>query len=266
MIKACSLFFLFFILSTTAMGASKSSISRGGFGFLYADTNHFNNPGLFSQLRGFSFSGEFEKDQDESTVVGHSSMVAGNGRVGFGAFAQRSGFDLTDKELTTDSAGTGFGFNFAKNRAMVGVGYQRSVDQYAPSDGTVSGTFTYQPTGKGLSIGAGYGMTINADVDTKSVVGALGYAFNPMVQVEGTYTINNLDNRGDSLIGGFMNVTGRFLYATGGFTYDVGTLAKTAMARVGFVLGNTVDISGFGSKVFETGSEYSFGGVFRLRL
>lgn len=266
MIKACSLFFVFFLLSTTAMGASKSSISRGGFGFLFADTNHFNNPGLFSQLRGFSFTGDFEKDQDAGEVAAGSSMVFGNGRVGLGAFAERRGWDIQETATTTDSAGAGFGFNFAKNMAMVGVGYQRSIDQYAPSDGTVSGTLTYQPVGKGFSIGGGYAMTINADTDVKSAIGALGYSFSPMVQVEGTFTMNDINDTSNFTAGGFINVTGRFLFATGGFTLDNPSAVKTAMARVGFVLGNVVDISGYGSKVLETGSEYNFGGVFRLRL
>ena len=266
MIKAYSFFALSLLLSTTALGASKSSISRGGFGFLYADTNHFNNPGLFSQLRGFAIAGDMEKNLDTDDISTSPSVVYGNGRVGLGVTAQRTGPNPMNPGTSTVSAVAGFCFNFAKNMAMVGVGYERSIDGNAPNDGLVSGTITYQPTGKGFSIGGGYSMTINADTDVKAAIGALGYAFNPMVQVEGTFAVNDLTDMTDYTIGGFLNITGRILYVTGGFTMENLSTEKTAMARLGFVLGNAVDISGYGSKLLVTGSEYNVGGVFRLRL
>jgi len=263
--KAFSLFVALFLVSTVATAATKSSISRGGFGFLYADTNHFTNPGLFSQLRGFSFSGDFYKNIDEEEVTANSSAVIGNGRLGLGVFAERKGFVLNDPLDSDDSAGVGFGFNFAKNMAMVGVQYSRIIDGNAPTDGTVSGSITYQKPGKGFSIGVSGSTTINGDTDVRSVKGALGYSLSPMVQIEGTFQFPDMTITTDWITGGFLNITGKMLYATGGFTYWTSYMTQTAMARVGIVLGNVVDISGYGTKVFGAPS-YSYGANFRLRL
>lgn len=263
--KAFSLFVALSLICSVAPAAAKSSISRGGFGFLYQDTNHFANPALFSQLRGFSFAGDFYKNIDAEEVTANSSAILGNGRVGLGVFAERKGYVLNDPEDSTDSAGVGFGFNFAKNMANVGLEYSRSVDAAAPTDGTVSATFTYQPSGKGFSIGAGGSTTINGDTDVRSAIGALGYAFSPMVQLEGTFSFPDITNVNDWITGGFLNVTGRILYVTSGFTYWTSYMTQTMMARVGFVIGNTVDISGYGTKVLGAPS-YSYGANFRFRI
>ena len=268
MTKAFTLLSLVLLITSVAQGAAKTSINRGGFGFLYSDTNHFDNPGLFSQLRGFAASGEYFKNQDSNEVTANSSVVFGNGRVGFGAFGSRAGYELNDPTASEDSVGGGFGFNFAKNMGMVGLGYSRSIDASAPNDGTATAAITYEGMGKGFAIGAAGSTTINADTDTRSGVAALGYSFNPMVQIEGVFTERDLTDLGGWKGSACVNVTGRVVYLTGGFDFEKVTdsYAKSVKARLGFILGNVVDISGYGTRSLETGGQFNYGGIFRLRL
>lgn len=262
--KALALLVLITLSGSAFAEGKSSSISRGGLGFLFSDTNSFSNPGRFSLMRGRALQFLGTRNPEDSTQALTPSFVYGTGGFGLGVFVKREGLNMIVSDRSTDSVGAGLGFNFAKNRVSVGFGVEKSVDAFA-DDGVFLATITLHPAGKGFSMGAGVSTTTNVSPSTRTAHVAMGYAFNPMVSFEAIAKFNNLTDTNDITGSGFFTLSGQRAYLSAGANYVKLTKHVEAMGRVGVVFG-AFDLSAIASKDFAFGKKLKYGGSLRVRF
>lgn len=256
------------VVAAPSYAAKKSSMLRGGLGFLFADSNSFENPGAFSMLRGASFEAGGEKDKERRTDAATTSLVMGSGRVGGGVFFTRTGLEgqLDEKNLSADVVGGALGVNFARNRVSVGAEYSRVIDGNASSDGVASVSLTLHPNGKGFSAGMGASTTFNADTEIRTARLGLGWAFTPDVMFESLAKWNDLQDNDDYSLGGFFTVSTNVVYVGTGYYFHNSSRTHEALARLGVVIASAVDLSALASKVLIANSDPTYGASVRVKF
>jgi hypothetical protein len=248
--------------------SGKSTISRGGLGFLFPDHNNFNNIGQTALDKGTSI----ELDYGVTPVTGASnvqmatpSIVFSTGSFGLGAFVQRSGTSLTETANKTDTVGAGLGFALAKQRLTIGVQGYRSIDIAQSSDGTVGASLAWNGDKRvGFTAGAGVTTTLNqANEDTRAGTVALGWGFNPMTKVEVVAKLNNLSDTNDYDLGGYLTYEGNVFYFSGGYNYLAQSKDSQVRGRAGLAFGK-FDLSAFVDYTIVDGGSPAYGGTARV--
>lgn len=269
MSKFWSLFFLVTVcLSSTLNAKSKSTISRGGLGFLFPDANSFNNAGQLALNKGFSVQAAYTQSETSgvSTVAATPSAVYANGAFALGGFATRAGLSLTEADQYATIVGGGLGVATGKGKFTFGGTFYKTLEEaFSTDSGTVAAGFNINggSKGSGAVFGASAGMKLNATPDTKFATVGLGYGFKGNTNVEANVYLPDITNFDDMTLGGYFTWAGETVYLGGGFSYAKLTQTSSASGRLGFVLGGKVDFSGTVTFPFQSGSNPSFGGTLR---
>jgi len=257
------------MLTSVSQAGGKSTLSRGGLGFLFPDHNSFINPGQFALDQG----GAFQAGYDTASVLGFTvvsvtpSFVWGNGgRFGFGVYGNRAGISLTDSTGYTDSVGAGMGVALVKEKLTLGLRGIRDLSTGATSDGTVGASLNLNGSKRnGFTAGVGVQTTLNQAVaETRVATAALGYGFKSTSAVEAVATLNNIDDTNDWSMAGYLNLSGQMFYFSGGASYGNLLQNTSVEGRAGFVLGNRFDVSAKVVYPLETGGIPVYGGTARL--
>ncbi len=256
------------VIPCVCFAKSSGTIERGGLGFLFSDHNSFSNPGHFAATRGFALDAGYDTatSADGLTMGASTSMVYGSGNFGFGAFGNRSGSSLTTTGSFNDFAGAGLGFAAVKGKVLVGLGYRREVSTEQSDDGRVDATMTVM-SAKGMSIGFGATSQINANADEKrTATVAVGFPMSNGFSVEIDGTVNDLSATTNSTASLYATRSGQKAFISIGYLWHNSVWKHGAAARLGFVLGKSVDISAYASHVFISGNNPAYGGSIRFAL
>ncbi len=247
------------------MSSGKTLILRGGWGFLFPDHNSFVNPGQFAVSHGMAFEANYFREQNGSSQAITPSLVYGGNHFGLGAYATRAGGDLLRDGGSSDSAGIGLGFSFAKERLTLGLGYDRSVRPSPTNDGAVKATLTLNPPQRrGVSLGFGMSTVLNrGGGSTQSGVFGVGYQFNTHASLEANLELVNLSTLNDWGVGSFFNIGSQEVYLSVGHRYQHLATTHHGVVRLGFILGSSVDLSGYASAPLVQGAELGYGVTLR---
>lgn len=258
--------FLVSLFSVVALAKSSGSINRGGLGFLFTDNNSFSNPGNFGKNKAFAFDAKYDTSGGGSVKGATTSMVYGSGMVGIGAFATRSGSNLTTVDSYNDNAGVGLGFSAAKGKVLIGAGYRREISTGQSDDGRADVAMTVV-SAKGLNFGVGASTQLNSASDeVKTATIAMGYLLGSGLGLEVDGVVNNLSTTKDFTAGVYATHSGQNAFISVGYLWNNLISLHGASARLGFVLEKSVDISVYSSHTFVTGASPSYGGSFRFAL
>ncbi len=248
-------------VSTSSFARGGGNILRGGMGFLFPDHNSFVNPGQFAATNGLAVEALYSSSNVPGATQGaRPSLVYGNGSFGVGANWTRSGANLA---TGTDTLSAGLGFSLIKDRATVGVGYDRVLGAGA-GNGDLNITLTFNPANRrGAAFGLGYRTALGSGVH--GLTAGLGFSFmsNNNFEVDATWAnISTLDVFNASALFTTMK---RFFYLGGGYTLsNAGSMVHGITGRLGFVIGTSIDLSGMATKYFISGSNsFAYGGSLR---
>lgn len=248
-------------------GPPAGGAKRGGLGFLFQDFSGFANPAQKAHFRGFATEIQYETILNTGNKTVTPSVVWGKNTFGLGAFASRSGSDLSSTDASTDSIGGAFGLGLAANRITMGAGYTRSIDTQQNMDGVLNVSANYNGLGgKGFHLGGAVSTTVNrATRDIKTGTVAMGWSFG-RTALEAIYSVNDFqDPSENSEISGFFTWEGDSFFLGAGGGYDKFLAAGFGAGRLGVKLGN-LDLTIFGNKSFATGANPSVGGSLRLKF
>lgn len=247
--------------------AKGSNFQRGGFGYLFPDANSTANPAQFAKTGGAALQASYARNNDATPVQSATpTFVWGNGKVGFGAEMTRAGSDFTTDGSYVDQVKGGIGFALG-SAVTIGGSYSKVITSGSTTPDSLAGFVALNPgKGKGFGLTAGYGQTLNTATPTKSAVGALGFMFNANSNIEGGAEFNNIDDFSDYDLFGALTIGNGKVYGAARFDYAMLSTDMTAQGRLGFMLGQKVDLSGQVSKVFNAAGDgaLSFGGTFRV--
>lgn len=238
---------------------------RGGLGIVFPDANSFSNPGYFATVNGFSAEGRWRHIQMEGDNIVTPSAVLGNGAFGFGAYGQRFG-KLDDVDLATDTVGAGAGVALVKEKLLFGVAFERSVEKVVQNDGTLTATLSLVPKGKGLSVVAAGSTTFNADEEVRTATLGVGYVISPMLALEAAVKANNVNDFED-LTGtaGFL-LQAKYFYLGGRYSYNNLSELHGAEGRLGIVVADLFDASGYMQRTFNDAYALNYGASARFRF
>ena len=256
----------FGLLSSIAQAKGTSSLTRGGYGFLFPDANSFINGGQMAKTTGTALEAYYTRHDHLKTQEMTPSVVWGSGRVGLGAFVSRTGETLTGSDSAhSDTLGAGLGVSLAQGKVTVGGTFDRSIDTAQANDGTVSAALNYNGSkGQGLHLGAGFSTTLNSasGTETKTATLAMGWGFS-MASVEANYKLKDLDQTSNNYqASGFLNFGGSNYYVSTGFTYDKPSEQSEVSGRLGYVMGS-VDFSVHSEHTMEEGQNPYYGATLR---
>lgn len=251
-------------LISTAVFAAKGTVSRGGLGFLFPDTNSFTNPGNFVNGSGTSVEVGYGLTSGSTTQSLGASAIYGRGKFGLGAYFSRSSTDLILTSAATDSAGAGLGVSLFKEQLNLGAGYSRSVTD-STDPGSYNVALSWQPKGKGFGIGAGVSSTL-ATTPAQTGVFSLGYQFSPAFSAEldwlfSAWTTDAISS-GDPA--GYIKVENGRFYLSAGDRMTLSSSSHLVSLRLGALVTQKCDISLYGNTVLTTGGATSFGATGRI--
>lgn len=253
------------LIASFAQAKGPSSLSRGGYGFLFADANSFNNGGQMASTVGTAVEGYYTRHNPDQTQSFTPSVVWGSGRVGLGAYASRTAVNLTSGGHS-DSAGAGLGVSLAQGKVTVGGTISRNLGSGQTNDGVVNAALNYNGTkGTGFHMGANFGTTLNSTAgnELRTATLAMGWGFGPMTNFEVDYTLKDLDNTNNNYqASGYLNFGGNSYYVGTGFTYDKPSTDSTVSGRLGYVMGS-VDVSVHAEHTLATGQDPYYGATLR---
>jgi hypothetical protein len=262
-IKSLLAFVMLFGFGMHAIAAQGGgNIQRGGLGFLFPDHNSFANVGQFATARAIGVEiGYTRSTAATPTQSLFPSVVYGNGTIGLGAYASRTGTAIMTPG-GADLAGLGFGLNMLKGRMTLGVEYEKPLSQVT-SSGTVTASLTLNPPNrKGISLGVSYSRALTSAVN--SLGAGLGYAFSGMAALEVDLQIPNLTSASNFNLQALANLNRGMVYFGGGYSMvKTATTLNGVAGRLGFVLGRSIDFSVLANYFFGTGNPITYGGTFR---
>lgn len=255
------------LTSSLAMAKGSSSITRGGYGFLFPDANSFINGGQMAQTTGTALEAYYERNDHLQTQEATPSVVWGSGKVGLGAYVSRSGSALTGNEGThSDSLGAGLGVGLGGGKVTVGGTIERSIDAGQTNDGVVSVAVNYNGTkGSGFHMGGGFSTELNSasGTDLRTAILAMGWGFSGMASFEVNYKLKNLDQTNNNYVAsGYLNFGGSNYYVSTGYSYDKPSELSTVSGRLGYIVGG-VDFSVHADHTMTDGQNPYYGATLR---
>jgi hypothetical protein len=255
-------------LALLCMGAKAQDmmVEHGGLGYLYTDFNNFQNPAHLGLEKGTAVEGEYSVAPG-GTNDATASFATSNGKVGFEAFGNSTGADVTNFSSSTETAGGEFGFALGKSSA-IGVSYQNIVSAGATNSGTVGASLDILGS-KGMAGGFGMAVgatsTINDTIkNTQTATLAVGYGFKPNNSIEADVTFNDWSNWNDYNLSGALTLGSQVVYFSALYTFSALESTNTVAGRLGFNLGKHFDISGTIGYVINVSSTPTYGGTFRI--
>ncbi len=259
--KSLLAFLVFFGLAVDGFAASNSNLQRGGLGFLFPDHNSFSNPGQFGAATGTGLEAYYGRDTASGPQVMTPSLVYGNGMFGLGAYASRSAAVLLS-DTHSDTAGVGMGAVLLKGRVTLGAGYEHDLSSSGLGD--ITGTLTMNsPNRQGLSLGVAYTRGLASGVN--SMKAGLGYSFMSNNNVEFNFALPDLTSMANFNLGAYFTTMKGMVYLSGGYVMTkAATTIHGASGRLGFMLGQNVDLSAWANYFFVTSSAVYYGGTLRF--
>lgn len=254
-------------LSTVCLAKGPGSLDRGGMGFLYADNNSFSNSSLFGARSGFAVDAHYDSANSNSLRGATASAVYGNGMVGIGAFDNRSGSDLTSSGSFNDVAGVGAGLNIARGKALVGAGFQKTVNGTAYDTGNVNAAISMRgEKGLGFGLGASQQMGSITGTNIRTATAAIGFGASNGFMVEADVVVKDLTRTSDLTGAAYLTRSGQSAYLSLGYLWHNLISLHGAAARVGFILGKSIDMSLYATHVFTTGASPAYGASLRFAM
>lgn len=260
--KSLLAFLVLFGFAAESFAANSANILRGGLGFLFPDHNSFINPGQFAASHGMAVEAMYGRDTASGPQSVQPSFVYGNGAIGFGAFASRSGADLLSG-THTDTAGVALGANLLKGRLTIGGSYLQTLTP--SSSGSVTGTLTFNsPNRQGVSVGVGYTRPLTGATAVSSLTAGLGYSFMSNNNLEVNFKLADITSMSSYDLGVYFTTMKGMVYLGGGYVMSKSaTTAHGVSGRLGFMLGQHADLSATATHYFVTGAAVNYGGTFR---
>lgn len=240
--------------------AKGGMIMRGGQGFLFPDHNSTINAGQWALASGVGVEAMYTRSTTGTSQTATPSVVYGNGRMGFGVAANRSGTDLLNN--ATNSIAGGLGFAMMKDVLTFGATYSQVLG--TSSLGDLSAQLNFNPSGrKGFAFGLGYTRGLGSGTNSATV--ALGYSFMHNNTLEVDFELPALDSFSNYNVSAHFTMMKQFIYLGGGYLLvNNGTMLHGATGRLGFVLGGSLDLSFWARYFFTTGSPIEYGGTVRV--
>lgn len=258
---------MFGLTTSLAMAKGSSSITRGGYGFLFPDANSFINGGQMAQTTGTSLEAYYQRNDKLDQQGATPSVVWGSGKVGLGAYVSRTGNSLTGNSGThSDTLGAGLGVGLVGGKVTVGGTIERSIDAGQTNDGVVSVAMNYNGTkGAGFHMGAGFSTELNSasGTDLRTALLAMGWGFAGAASFEVNYKLKNLENTSNNYVASaYLNFGGSNYYVSTGYAYDKPSELSTVSGRIGYIVGG-VDFSVHGDQTMTDGQNPYYGATLR---
>ena len=188
----------------------------------------------------------------------------------FGISADRAAASsLTDFATSQDTLSAAMGFALAKERLTLGVGYSRVTSANPPNNGTVTGSLTWNPMadkGFGIGLGVSDGLSSAGGTASQAATVSAGYFSTRTTRSKFLSGIMTVVLTNDKTAGVAVTMGGQFVYLGLLGQYNTRAADYEAAVRLGFVLGNSFDLSLFGDKTFVTGAALTYGASARIVL
>ncbi len=249
---------------------ASASVSRGGFGLIFPDSNSLANPGHTASHAGFSAELLMGKFTGTHEVACSPSVSWSSGHWAAAAYGTRYGRSLGDTSESVDAYGVGLGAVLPGGRWTFGVAADRTADPHktiarTEAYSTVGATLGFHP-GKVWSFALSGGTTLGQPIKQSArAAAAVGWRLNPEWTAEAVLEVPDLSEADSYGLGGFATWQGNRFYTALGANYLSSLEAPQALIRVGVIFG-AVDLSAFVTYVVKTGENPFHGGALRVAL
>ncbi len=262
--------YLVFLVWLTWSGLAHGSISRGGFGLLYPDSNSLNNLGHTATNAGFAGEVLFAKFTGTHELVLSPSVSWSSGRLAVAAYGSRYGKNLSDSGQFEEALGVGLGTAFGGGKWTLGVALDRTVDVHRSiarngAFSTVTGTLALN-TGRTVGFAVSVGSTVDKPgTQVGRLAAAFGAKISPTVYLEAVGALPDMTDTGNAELGAFAAWQGTHFYLSGGANYLTRLSAPQTLFRLGVVFG-PVDLSVFFTYIVKDAENPFHGAALRIGL
>jgi len=247
---------------------ASASVSRGGFGLLFPDSNSLVNTGHTASQPGFSAEFLVGKFTGTHEVACSPSVAWSSGHWAAAAYGTRYGRSLGDTSESVDAYGVGLGAVLPGGTWTFGVAADRTADPHktiarTTAYSTVGATVGFHP-GNVWNFALSGGTTIGRpDRQAARAAAAVGWRLGPAWKAETVLEVPDLADAQAYSLGGFASWQGSRFYTAFGGNYLASLSAPQVLMRFGVIFG-PVDLSAFVTYVIKTGENPFHGGALRV--
>ncbi len=251
------------LFASICLAKSQLTLSRGGLGFIFSDPNSYTNPASLASIKNFALELKYQKEDQQ---IAMPSFAFGNNKMGFGAYGRRLGSNLKESSSSTDYVGVGFGFKLFKEYLVIGLLYDRLVDESKVNDGVLSAAMNLLSSNRtGPAFGINYKRTLNQiGGEIQSLKVAVGYLFSRIFNVELIGSLEDINQKSNYEGMFVLGIAKRTWYLSAMYQYLKANKSQFAHIRLGIVPFKNIDFSLLAKRQIATSGEIGYGATFRL--